>query len=44
MTQSPETPDAGEKPDAADAFLSGGSLRHAPGPYFGNYGGHWMPE
>jgi tryptophan synthase beta chain len=20
------------------------SLRHAPGPYFGNYGGRWMPE
>jgi tryptophan synthase beta chain len=27
----------------ADAFLSG-SLRHAPGPYFGAYGGRWMPE
>jgi tryptophan synthase beta chain len=28
---------------AADAFLKG-SLRHAPGPYFGSYGGRWMPE
>ncbi|MCZ2403416.1 tryptophan synthase subunit beta [Paenarthrobacter sp. Z7-10] len=38
----------------ADAFLSGAgsagaargtpSLRHAPGPYFGAYGGRWMPE
>ncbi|WP_171814598.1 tryptophan synthase subunit beta [Arthrobacter dokdonensis] len=40
--------------DAATAFLAGGngpdariteqSLRHAPGPYFGSYGGRWMPE
>lgn len=30
--------------NAADAFLEGGSLRHAPGPYFGNFGGRWMPE
>jgi len=38
--------------DPAAAFLAGGlgesatehSLRHAPGPYFGNYGGRWMPE
>jgi tryptophan synthase beta chain len=22
----------------------GGSLRYAPGPYFGTYGGRWMPE
>ncbi|GAB3286032.1 tryptophan synthase subunit beta [Sinomonas notoginsengisoli] len=29
--------------EAADAFLSG-SLRHATGPYFGAYGGRWMPE
>jgi tryptophan synthase beta chain len=29
---------------ATEAFLEGGSLRHAPGPYFGNYGGRWMPE
>ncbi len=28
---------------AAEAFLKG-SLRHAPGPYFGSYGGRWMPE
>jgi tryptophan synthase beta chain len=26
----------------AEAFL--GELRHAPGPYFGEYGGRWMPE
>jgi tryptophan synthase beta chain len=38
--------------DAAEAFLSHDthraahpeSLRHAPGPYFGAYGGRWMPE
>ncbi|GGC88999.1 tryptophan synthase beta chain [Tersicoccus solisilvae] len=29
--------------DLADPFLAG-SLRHAPGPYFGDYGGRWMPE
>ncbi|MUK02903.1 tryptophan synthase subunit beta [Vibrio cholerae] len=29
----------------AEAFLSHDqSLRHAPGPYFGSYGGRWMPE
>ncbi|PCC26299.1 tryptophan synthase subunit beta [Glutamicibacter sp. BW78] len=29
----------------ADAFLAEGrSLRHAPGPYFGEFGGRWMPE
>lgn len=28
----------------AEAFLQGGSLKHAPGPYFGGYGGRWMPE
>ncbi|MCA4132514.1 tryptophan synthase subunit beta [Arthrobacter sp. M4] len=27
----------------ADAFLTD-SLRKAPGPYFGSYGGRWMPE
>src|SRR3954470_17711084 len=44
MTQSPEKPSSA-LPDAADAFLAaGGSLRHAPGPYFGSYGGRWMPE
>ncbi len=33
------------EPAAAEAFLSHpGSLRHAPGPYFGTYGGRWMPE
>ncbi|WP_341392785.1 tryptophan synthase subunit beta [Arthrobacter sp. G119Y2] len=31
--------------EVADAFLNThGSLRHAPGPYFGEYGGRWMPE
>ena len=28
----------------ADAFLNGKSLKNAPGPYFGEYGGRWMPE
>lgn len=28
----------------ADAFLNGESLKNAPGPYFGEYGGRWMPE
>ncbi|MDO4251731.1 MAG: tryptophan synthase subunit beta [Rothia sp. (in: high G+C Gram-positive bacteria)] len=29
-----------------DSFLAGqtGSLKEAPGPYFGPYGGQWMPE
>ncbi len=38
---------AGDAIDAgtAEAFLSHDeSLRHAPGPYFGSYGGRWMPE
>lgn len=31
--------------DPAAAFLSHDeTLRHAPGPYFGAYGGRWMPE
>ena len=31
--------------EVADAFLNThGSLRHASGPYFGEYGGRWMPE
>lgn len=30
--------------NAAEAFLQGASLKHAPGPYFGGYGGRWMPE
>ncbi|MBG6218397.1 tryptophan synthase beta chain [Arthrobacter sp. CAN_A6] len=35
--------DAGSTP--ADAFLTHDeTLRHAPGPYFGAYGGRWMPE
>ncbi|WP_239478543.1 tryptophan synthase subunit beta [Rothia sp. ZJ1223] len=29
----------------ADTFLGeGSSLKNAPGPYFGEYGGRWMPE
>jgi tryptophan synthase beta chain len=44
MTQKPGPPN-GEDSDAAEAFLGGdGSLKHAPGPYFGAYGGRWMPE
>jgi tryptophan synthase beta chain len=38
---STETNEANGQP--ADAFLAG-SLRHAAGPYFGSYGGRWMPE
>ncbi|MBP2414856.1 tryptophan synthase beta chain [Arthrobacter stackebrandtii] len=45
--------DPADMVDPATAFLQGGapadpdvehSLRHAPGPYFGSYGGRWMPE
>ncbi|WP_233121369.1 tryptophan synthase subunit beta [Tersicoccus sp. Bi-70] len=44
MTQTPApTPATDEPRSAADDFLAGG-LRHAPGPYFGDYGGRWMPE
>jgi tryptophan synthase beta chain len=40
-----DAPTAGSEENAAEAFLQGGSsLRHAPGPYFGSYGGRWMPE
>jgi tryptophan synthase beta chain len=40
-----EAPTAGSDEGSVDAFLQGGaSLRHAPGPYFGPYGGRWMPE
>ena len=28
----------------AERFLNGEGLRHAAGPYFGEYGGRWMPE
>ncbi len=36
---------AGQQPDAAEAFLEGrASLRGSTGPYFGAYGGRWMPE
>lgn len=44
MSQTPEEPDA-TTGHPADAFLAGQhSLRHAPGPYFGDFGGRWMPE
>lgn len=54
-TQSPDSSvEAGAMEDPATAFLAGqrenvdsatqNTLRHAPGPYFGNYGGRWMPE
>ncbi|MDJ0314690.1 tryptophan synthase subunit beta [Arthrobacter sp. H35-D1] len=45
--------DPADMVDPATAFLQGGvpagsapeqSLRHAPGPYFGAFGGRWMPE
>ncbi len=40
-----DAPTASSEENAADAFLQGGhSLRNASGPYFGNYGGRWMPE
>src|SRR6478752_7388058 len=50
-----DAPAAGSDESTVNAFLQGGrpqehpaqgeqSLRHAPGPYFGNYGGRWMPE
>lgn len=29
---------------ANDCLEDGASLRYAPGPYFGAYGGRWMPE
>ncbi|MGY3566878.1 tryptophan synthase beta chain [Sinomonas sp. RB5] len=37
------TTSTGAEAAMAEEFLSG-SLRHAPGPYFGSYGGRWMPE
>ncbi|MEE1620159.1 tryptophan synthase subunit beta [Zafaria sp. Z1313] len=44
MSHSAEQPAGdGPAPDA-EAFLAGPGLRHAPGPYFGDYGGRWMPE
>lgn len=39
-----DAPSGNADNNAADAFLQGGSLKHAPGPYFGGYGGRWMPE
>lgn len=40
-----DAPTANSEENAADAFLQGGiSLRNAAGPYFGKYGGRWMPE
>ncbi|MGO3151332.1 MAG: tryptophan synthase subunit beta [Galactobacter sp.] len=41
MSTTPSGPAGSQR--LADAFLSG-ELRHAPGPYFGEYGGRWMPE
>jgi tryptophan synthase beta chain len=39
-----EAPTAGSDEGSVDAFLQGGpSLRHAPVPYFGSYGGGCMP-
>ena len=28
----------------AETFLKSRTLKDAPGPYFGQYGGRWMPE
>ncbi|WP_323961720.1 tryptophan synthase subunit beta [Arthrobacter sp. JZ12] len=42
MTDTPQQQSVTE--GATEAFLAGGSLRHAQGPYFGAYGGRWMPE
>ena len=39
-----DVPSGNAENNTAEAFLQGGSLRHAPGPYFGSYGGRWMPE
>lgn len=34
-----------KNPDVAEAFLTAqGSLKEASGPYFGEFGGMWMPE
>lgn len=55
MVDSPaaSSQDPADMVDPATAFLQGNvpaaseaehSLRHAPGPYFGSYGGRWMPE
>ncbi|GAB2897269.1 tryptophan synthase subunit beta [Neomicrococcus lactis] len=39
------TPTSQGEDSAAEDFLAGRrSLRDAPGPYFGAYGGRWMPE
>ncbi|MEB7504064.1 tryptophan synthase subunit beta [Arthrobacter koreensis] len=39
------TPEQTVDGKVTDSFLAGGpSLRHAAGPYFGEYGGRWMPE
>jgi tryptophan synthase beta chain len=44
MTETPiQQPEQGK--ESVDAFLAaGGSYRHAAGPYYGAYGGRWMPE
>ncbi|MDJ0320272.1 tryptophan synthase subunit beta [Pseudarthrobacter sp. PS3-L1] len=40
-----DAPSTNTDNNPADAFLQGApSLKNAPGPYFGNYGGRWMPE
>lgn len=41
--QAPDTDTNDRNSHPADAFVPK-SLRHAPGPYFGAYGGRWMPE
>lgn len=41
MTSTPESEE--NRTTMADSFMAG-SLRNAPGPYFGEYGGRWMPE
>lgn len=40
------SPSPQEHHKLAEAFLegSGGTLKNASGPYFGEYGGQWMPE
>ncbi|WP_246168537.1 tryptophan synthase subunit beta [Arthrobacter luteolus] len=54
MTGTPENSTSASTPSTGgnsvseqvtESFLAGGpSLRHAAGPYFGEYGGRWMPE
>lgn len=55
MANEPTASSSAPGNDPATAFLAGergesatwqdeGTLRHAEGPYFGSYGGRWMPE